>query len=90
MYRCRNRAGYPWGWVVTAPRRPRTIRLPLLPGTEALLQAPFPLTEEEWQRLMLLLQAMRVGLVEAPLPELSFAVEPSGRIEAKLSRKAGS
>jgi hypothetical protein len=50
------------------------LQLPIRPGKAAVLQGPFPVTEEEWSLMMAVLQAMKPGLVareetSAPDPE---------------------
>lgn len=45
-------------------RTKRTIQVPYAPSAWALLEASFPMTEEEWQQMLAVLQAMKVGLVQ--------------------------
>lgn len=42
---------------------PKVITLALSPSKWALLEAPFPVSEDEWAQMMRVLEAMRPGLV---------------------------
>lgn len=46
-------------------RTKRTIQVPYAPSAWALLEASFPMTEDEWQQMLAVLQAMKVGLVQS-------------------------
>jgi hypothetical protein len=54
------------------PRTVAAVPLPLSPHAWATLTAALPLTEEEWDRLMAVLAAMRPGLVLATEGEAAF------------------
>lgn len=44
-------------------RTKRTIQVPYAPSAWALLEASFPMTEAEWEQMLAVLHAMKVGLV---------------------------
>lgn len=50
-------------------RPQRAIQVPYSPTEWALVQASFPLSEGEWQQLLAVLQAMKLGLVLSPEEE---------------------
>jgi hypothetical protein len=56
----------------TDDRPMRIMALPLSPHAWATLTVALPLTEEEWDRLMAVLAAMRPGLVLATEGEAAF------------------
>ena len=57
------------GEEAAAPRRKRVVWLPVAAQEWVGLQASFPLTEEEWNLMMNMLQVMKPGLVQdAPAP----------------------
>ena len=47
----------------------RVLHLPLLEGTWALLQAPFPMSENDWKQMQSVLEAMKPGLVMSGIQE---------------------
>jgi hypothetical protein len=47
-------------------RNQRTIQVPYSPTEWALVQASFPMTETEWQQMIAVLEAMKLGLVAPP------------------------
>ena len=47
------------------PRHQTILQIPLAPGEWARLRAPFPVSEEEWDAMMRVLEAMRPQLQEA-------------------------
>ena len=54
----------PSGDFTPQPQRiDRTIQVPYSPTEWALLQASFPMTEREWDQMLAVLQAMKLGLV---------------------------
>lgn len=46
-------------------RSKRTIQVPYSPNAWALLEASFPMTEQEWDQMVAVLQAMKLGLVQS-------------------------
>lgn len=50
----------------TLASNPDTLKLPIARGEWALLQAAFPLTEEKWDRMFKVLEAMKPALVAEP------------------------
>jgi hypothetical protein len=49
----------------------KMVQLPLASGKWATLQAPFPFTEQDWDLMLAVLQAMKPGLVSEPQEESS-------------------
>lgn len=47
-------------------KEPRTLTLPLIGGDMALLYLPLPITQENYDHLLSLLDTMRPGLLQAP------------------------
>jgi hypothetical protein len=61
----------------TEARQPRVVQLPISASEWAALQAPFPLTESQWQQMLTVLDAMKAGLVESKNGEASHQEEAS-------------
>jgi len=61
----------------TGARQPRVVQLPISASEWAALQAPFPLTESQWQQMLTVLDAMKAGLVESKNGEGSHQKEAS-------------
>ncbi len=55
----------------------RTFVLPLDPATQAQLTLPVPLTAAQWDRLMIVLDSMRPGLVSDGLTVTEAAGTPA-------------
>lgn len=55
--------------------RAQSMPLPIAPGEYAVIQGAFPFTEEKWEQMLLVLQAMKPALVvkQAPVQPGSFA-----------------
>lgn len=47
-----------------AKREVSTVAIPLLADPPMIIEAPFPLTEREWEYMMNVLRTMRPGLVQ--------------------------
>lgn len=64
---CACEAGSSMAWEGPEPRPQRVFTLPLCVGSQAIIQLPQPLTQEEWDRMMEILRAMKPGLTPLPL-----------------------
>ena len=45
------------------PKQSRIVQLPLAGDIWAAIQVPHPMTEDEWEQMMAVLQAMKPGIV---------------------------
>lgn len=54
------------------------IQLPLAAYRWAAIQAPWPLTEDEWQQMIIVLGQMKAGLVAEPEPAREALEEAHG------------
>lgn len=57
--------------------RAMSYAVPVAPGTHVHIEGDFPLTEAQWNRLMLVLEAMKDGLVENEADSLPNRLHPS-------------
>lgn len=55
---------------------PDALRIPLTGGEWAYLTAAFPISEQQWQRMLAVLEAMKPGLIEDDPPAPEESLEP--------------
>lgn len=56
--------------------QPDALKIPLTGGEWAYLTAAFPISEQQWQRMLAVLEAMKPGLIEDDPPAPQESLEP--------------
>lgn len=54
--------------ILVRSEKVRSYLIPVVPGTEILIEGPFPVSEEDWQSFITVLNAMKIGLVRRAEP----------------------
>lgn len=62
---------------------PRVV-IPLIGGVQVTLSGDFPLTEEQWDGLLLIMHVMKPGLVSNLDPDTKFAADIQARTAAAM------